>query len=51
MFVDAAGGEAHGFLFTEDQARELAERILAPSVEVVRTFPGGMLGGNGDVPA
>lgn len=43
MFVDAAAGEAHGFLFTEEQARELAETILAPKITVVRTFDGGML--------
>lgn len=51
MFIDGAAGEAHAFLFTVEQARELAELILAPTVEVVRTFPGGMLGANGDVPA
>jgi hypothetical protein len=48
LFVDDDGSEAHAYLFPSGQLRELAERILAPQVEVVRTFPGGMLGPNGD---
>jgi hypothetical protein len=48
MFVD--GTEAHGFLMSEQTARELAARMSSPRVEVARTIPGGMLGLNGDAP-
>lgn len=37
LFADSDGGEAHGFVFSEDEAKQLARTILG--LEVARVVP------------